>query len=123
MWEKLKSTLLDDRIFWFLVIALLLIGAFILGRISVQISNDVRTDSARITLLRPSINSGTYTAPLASTTTGSVYASVQGSRYYSMECGAGTRIETENRLYFLSEEHARAAGYTASALCVFPDTI
>lgn len=123
MWEKLKYLLRDDRLFQFLVICLLLISAFLLGRLSVQVAAVFESPNTAVRLLASPPQPDTYTIPATATTTTSVYASVNGERYYSMDCGAGERIAEENKIYFASADPAEAAGYTQSAQCVFPETI
>lgn len=123
MWEKLKYLVSDQRIFYFFVFSLLLIAAFLLGRISVQLVLIDQLPEAQITMTNSILYDETFTVPLSSTTDGSVYASINGTRYYGLDCSAGQRIETQNRLYFLTTTHAQAAGYTPSDRCVFTETI
>ena len=45
------------------------------------------------------------------------FASIRGSKYYSLGCSAGKTIKQENRVYFSTGEDAQKAGYTLSSSC------
>lgn len=53
----------------------------------------------------------------AAGTGGALVGSVNGTKYYFPTCGEVGRIKEENRISFVSEEEAKAAGYEPSA-CV-----
>jgi hypothetical protein len=44
-------------------------------------------------------------------------ASKSGTKYYLTTCSSAGRIKDENRVYFGSQEEARAAGYEPAANC------
>lgn len=44
-------------------------------------------------------------------------ASVNGSKYYPLDCVGVARIKDENKIYFITVEEAQNAGYEASANC------
>lgn len=44
-------------------------------------------------------------------------ASKTGTKYYPMGCKSAERIKEENRVYFETEEEAKAAGLEATATC------
>ncbi len=46
-----------------------------------------------------------------------LFASKQGSKYYSLGCSAGKTIKQENRIYFATREEAEKAGYELSNSC------
>lgn len=120
MFKKLKYLVRDDRLYQAIFVILLLLAAFFLGRVSVQVAVEGARSEVGVQLLQGTDASEPYTTTLASTTQTSVYASVNGERYYAMDCGAGTRIDMENRLYFSTVDQALAAGYTPSEQCMFP---
>jgi hypothetical protein len=120
MWRKLKYILADDRWFWFLCTVCLLIIAFWLGRISVQIEA-VRTQTPvqSVTQIQRS-----HRSPFTVTGTNApLVAARSGARYYSKECSGAARIAKENRLYFTTVDHVRAAGYTPAARCDFAEDL
>lgn len=45
------------------------------------------------------------------------FASSRGTKYYPFGCSAGKSIKQENRVYFDTEEQAKAKGYTKSSSC------
>jgi hypothetical protein len=46
-----------------------------------------------------------------------IFASKNGSTYYTPGCASGNRVKIENRVYFDSESDAEDQGYTRSKLC------
>jgi len=44
-------------------------------------------------------------------------ASKSGKIYYPKECKSLSRVKPENRIYFITEQQAKGAGYTLSATC------
>ncbi len=104
-----------------LVLLLAVTTAFGLGRLSVispASSNAVQ--SAGVTLLSESPHhDDRLTVPLSDTNQQSVAASRSGTRYYSLDCSGLNRISPENRIYFLTRERARAAGYEPAVGCEF----
>lgn len=121
MYEKLKSFLRDEASF--MVVLLLLVGvvSFGLGRQSVisETAESVSHEGAGVIFIEPeriekdpviSVNS---TEPAGV----KVVASRAGSRYHLLTCPGAGQIKEENKVYFDSISLARAAGYTAAANC------
>lgn len=44
-------------------------------------------------------------------------ASTGGTKYYPIGCGSVSRIKEENRVYFVTEDEAKAAGYDRTTAC------
>jgi hypothetical protein len=44
-------------------------------------------------------------------------ASVSGTKYYPVDCGSVSRIKEENRVYFVTDEEAQAAGLDRTTAC------
>jgi len=124
--EKIKS--LTERpygkdILSFLVIAIISLGSFYLGRQSttyindsqVQILNAVQAGPDQI----PNIaNQDTgNTEPNTNYTKGNYLASSRGKKYYPVDCPAANNIKNENRVYFKTASEAEAKGYTLSGSC------
>ncbi len=124
MTEKLKSWLLNDQIFYGIMVILVAISSFVLGRLSVDSGN---TAKPTIQMIEPITL--TATAPLAKSieatqktgnntdTLNQLVASKNGKRYYLKSCSGAKRIKPENLVSFDSRESAEAAGYTKAANC------
>jgi hypothetical protein len=131
MHEKLKSWLADDRIFTALLLCLVAITAFLLGRSSVtggffnqhSVGNpSVQLLSATVVTapalpLATSTNSTVTTTRTVDSAAAPYVASKSGTKYHLVTCGSAKQIKVENRLYFMTEEEAKAAGYTKAANC------
>jgi len=105
-----------------LIVVLVGVGAFGLGRLS---SMGEATEALRVVY-----PDGELAKPLASTAAvaaaapapvkageGAYVASKNGSKYYLTTCSSANRIKQENRVYFVSIDDARAAGYEPAANC------
>jgi hypothetical protein len=124
MTEKLKSWLLNDQIFYGIMVILVAISSFVLGRLSVDNGN---TTKPTIQMIEPITL--TATAPLAKSIEApqkisidtniinQFVASKNGKRYYLKSCSGAKRIKPENLVSFDSRESAEAAGYTKAANC------
>ncbi|MCU0660365.1 MAG: hypothetical protein MUD00_02010 [Candidatus Pacebacteria bacterium] len=107
------------------IILVLAIGAFGLGRLSKtssegngillrysdeKIQNTVETwDTTQSKENRQNISSAMHTSAL--------FASKNGTKYYTNACSGALRIKEENKIFFGSEAEAREAGYEKSATC------
>jgi hypothetical protein len=116
MHEKLKSLLVNDTLF--ISILLLLVGviSFGLGRQSVVEGGPAPTAPATIIFsdvpLTP--NSDSLAPDTAALT---VVASRSGTKYHLPSCPGAAQIKAENIVYFDSIPLAEAAGYTPAANC------
>ena len=103
-------------------------ASFGLGRLSAtwssngEAKNSPNSNTAKV--LRVTDASTTPEAPSrsnsgASTTSvkGDVVASKNGTTYYLVSCAAAKRIKESNRIYFISPDDARRAGYTPASNC------
>ncbi len=130
MKEKLKSWLLNDQIFYGLIVIFVAITSFALGRLSIEKAE--KTPKSAVQIIEPITL--TATAPLAnpaqttnkppilinSTKTNpenQFVASKNGERYYLKNCSGAKRIKPENLVSFESRELAEAAGYTKATNC------
>jgi hypothetical protein len=130
MWEKLKGELITDRSYYAVLIVLVGLSAFALGRYAVvtpscMLSRDGGEAAAAAVSL-------TYTSGEAATATrsmtperafegdvvsGAFVASRSGTKYHDVRCASARRIAEANRVYFPTEAAARAAGYTPASTC------
>jgi len=112
MYEKLKSIVADDAIFTVIVVLLVGLVSFGLGRESVMsgVSNNIQNQTAGIVF---------YEAPVTETVHEklTVVASKSGTRYHLPSCPGAKQIKESNKISFASTEQARAAGYTPAANC------
>ncbi len=105
-----------------LIVVLVGVGAFGLGRLSYM-----RDTTQALRVVYPE---GEPAKALASTAAvaaaapapvkageGAYVASKNGSKYYLTTCSSANRIKQENRVYFVSIDDARAAGYEPAANC------
>jgi len=117
--EKGKDNLLV------VVIALGLLGSFGLGRLS----NESSVHPIVIDYKEPSGSANALSAvdPLGFTLEASktealssskaIVASKRGSKYYFIWCSGAKSLSEANKIYFDTEESARAAGYEISTTC------
>jgi len=136
MWEQLKQgrercqlCLVDDQTFTLIVILLVAVTSFGLGRWSalesMQAVNErpilVPTPVAVEPAAMASEGSGRPTplVPADPEPTDSFVASVNGAKYHARNCPGAKQISEQNRIYFKTEQAARAAGYTRAANCTF----
>jgi hypothetical protein len=129
MYEKLKQIITDETFYLVIVVLLVGVGSFLLGRQSVNVSTP-QTAVSRVSLLASpakAVSSDTVTiqspTPLDNIVTDSAgvaknyVASKSGTRYYTLTCSGASRIKEENKIYFSSSAAAKAAGYTPALNC------
>jgi DNA/RNA endonuclease YhcR with UshA esterase domain len=118
-----------------LIIILVGLASFLLGRLSKQDSNngglkiENRGQEANIISSLESIsNKSNEISLFGANTTENAYktrvseenayfASKKGKKYYGTTCSAGKTIKEENRIYFSSKDEATRAGYELSSSC------
>lgn len=127
MYEKLKSFASHDGLYTTIVLLLVGVVSFGLGRQSV-LSNDFshqtpagiifneaplreNTAALRTTPTTPAVVSS------ETTNSTSVVGSRSGTKYHRLDCPGAKQIKEENKLFFATTELARAAGYTPAANC------
>lgn len=119
--EKIKSFLNSEKgqnLLIILIIILVGIGAFLLGRLSKL--NDSK--SIKIEYKGGEEASGIKALaidalPNLASPSGDFFASKNGKKYYSTNCSAGANIKVSNRVYFKTREQAENAGYELSSSC------
>ena len=130
--EKLKSWLQDDTVYIAVLLFVVGVVSFGLGRMSVvEVANQDNNPSkiqlmASSSILVPQ-PSPLITPPVASqgaavivapvTLGGPYVGSKSGTKYYLETCSGVKRIKEVNKIYFSSVQDARAAGYTPAANC------
>ena len=123
MYEKLKSFASHDGLYTTILLLLVGVVSFGLGRQSV-LSSDLSyqapagiifTEAAPRENIFPTA-SVSPSVPSTETST-SFVASRTGTKYHRTDCPGAKQIKEENKLYFTTTELARAAGYTPAANC------
>lgn len=74
-----------------------------------------KTASSRTSATKPAGVSGS--AQQEFSTQAAFVASSGGTKYYPIGCGSAGRIKEENRVYFVTEDEAKAAGYDRTTAC------
>lgn len=116
---------LANDLFIGLILVLVAIGAFGLGRLS-KIEGSkapIRIENA-LAVPGPTVSSSSQVSENQSASVSgiennnkSIVASKSGTKYYYLWCNGVQKISVANRIYFSSQEEAKAAGYTPSTTC------
>lgn len=119
MREKLKSFIADDALFLALLLVLVGVVSFGLGRQSVAgeaaIGPGAKRPAGVIFTAAPTSTQNLYISTDSETT--QVIASRSGTKYHLPDCPGAQQIKEENKLYFESVTAAQAAGYSPAANC------
>ncbi|MCX6755138.1 MAG: hypothetical protein NT068_01165 [Candidatus Nomurabacteria bacterium] len=130
--EKILSEKGKD-ILIILIVILVGLGSFMLGRLSIQGQNGqfkVENSSNQANALnglesaqnsKNELNiaqkSTSNTDINNSNKSGNFFASSKGKKYYPVGCSAGKTIKESNKIYFSTGEEAQSAGYELSSSC------
>ena len=124
MYDKFKSLLSDDAVFYGLLILLTAIASFGLGRWSVA-SEATIVPKESITFTQTALlpesglqisgeeESGVTTVSAS----GQYVGSKNGTKYHLTTCPGAKQIKEENKVYFASKEEAQKSGYTPASNC------
>lgn len=117
---------LPKDVFVFLLLCLVGVGAFLLGRIStMEVSRKaelkiVQADTLRIgegTVLSVGNSTSSTGVPTTGSVDGMYVGSRNGTTYYLPWCGGVKLIHEENKIWFVSKEDAAAKGYKPAGNC------
>ena len=124
MLEKFKSVILKDEVFYGLLIVLVGVASFGLGKLSTYDDALVpATQSAGVTLSRQIEREDARTSEaqdeyVASEVSEKVYVgSKNGTKFHFPWCSGAQRILEENKVWFETQEEATRAGYTPAGNC------
>lgn len=112
----IKEIIREDATYYVLVIMLVAVASFGLGRVSATADN-FQAQTATITHLQTPVSEEQKQKPIINDSSLQYVASKNGSKYYLPWCSGVNRIKDENKVYFESEDLALAAGYTPAANC------
>lgn len=124
--EKIKHFLESEKgknILIILVIILVGLGSFELGRMSVNSSQNsptIELSSQEANVIKSTQNEvleQKYEFKGVDLADRAYFASSRGTKYYPFGCSAGKSIKEANRVYFATEEEATKAGYSKSSSC------
>ena len=110
------STLQNTHTYVALMILVVGVGSFGLGRLSQQpvVKAAVSIEEAYI----PQVVAATTTCEVGSPTQrGDFVASKNSDKYHYTWCSGAQRIKEENKVWFETREEAEAAGYTPASNC------
>ncbi len=113
--QELYKRIFEEDVYFYTVL-LLTVGmlSFALGRLSVTEPVVATTNEPGVVLsLQAAI------ATYGSSTEQNFVASKKGTKYHLLDCSGAQRINEENKIYFASQEEARASGYTPAVNCDF----
>lgn len=125
MFDKIKPLLADDTAFHGLIILLVALVSFGLGRLSMApgtltlAAEKTGTITLATGTVPAAVGAPLRAAPTAATTTtqGPYVASKNGTKYYLTTCGAANRIKAENRVFFQTVGEATKAGLAPAVNC------
>ena len=132
MHEKFKSWLSDDTLYGAVLIFLVGIGSFGLGRLSVMtVGAPNAASDSRVILLATSTKlipaTSTFSSvgatavapspPSQHSVSGPYVGSKSGTKYYLVSCSGVKRIKETNKVFFATKDEAAAAGYAPAANC------
>ena len=130
MLTKLKSFLANDQLFYGVLLVLIAVASFGLGRLSVAapknsekplFSKEIVTPAAVAEAVSPATTTKATldsTSPLTKPSqTVAVVGSKSGTKYHLPDCPGAKRIKPANLISFESIAAAKAAGYTPASNC------
>ena len=130
--EKIKQFVETEQgkgILSILVIILVALGSFGLGRLSrdqvgpgiavqeynlanvINAVENTNTNSTKQNIIKPTETTKSISAGK------SFFASSRGSKYYSIGCSGGKTLKEENKVWFSTKQEAENAGYELSSTC------
>ncbi len=125
--EKIKVALKDGRLFFFVVVFMVALGAFGLGRLSLKpletntpVKKTVPRTSSQVAApsATPSVEKATTSAvSTTEITEGGYVGSKNSTKYHLPWCSGAKRIKEENKVYFADKASAEKAGYTPAGNC------
>lgn len=122
MYQKFKSFLADDGIFYTLLILLVAIASYGLGQrsaLSSQKASATTPETPAVQIIEPQRNSQTSLILEAEEGGVAVVASKSGTKYHLPTCPGASQIKAENKVEFASIAEAEVAGYSPAANCEF----
>ena len=127
MLPKFKSFLANDLLFYSVLLVLIAVGSFGLGRLSVSSTKvpekplflkENITSASVVNAVPAATASTSIKAEVATVSkTAAVVGSKSGTKYHLPNCPGAKRIKPANLISFETIDAAKAAGYTPAANC------
>lgn len=129
MYDNFKRLMSDDAFYYALLITLVAIASFGLGRWSVAQNKPITPISAPAMVVRDSerpqagiqVKKAAPSVPEEEEVKAAeelqYVASKSGTKYHLLWCPGAKSIKEENKIFFGSKEEAERAGYTPAANC------
>ena len=114
MLNNIKAFLLEDAVYFGLLLVLIALTSFGLGRYSTIVDVKNTPQAPKMTLIQPKTRqmvTGTTTSEKT------IVASKSGTKYHYIWCPGAKQIKEENKLFFTSETEAEAMGYSLAGNC------
>lgn len=120
--EKLKSFLLNDQLFYGIIVILVALASFGLGRASVaEVGENVPQNELSFESeprgSRPVVEATSAVEVAKPAASGALVVSKSGTKYHLLTCPGAKTIKEENKIFFASVVEAEAAGYKPAANC------
>ncbi len=121
--QKIKLFIESDKgkdILVIIIIILVGLGSFELGRLSKNSSNNgikIEYPDQEANAMGSLDQNSSNLQNSKKSISGNFFASSRGTKYYSISCSAGKTIKEENRIYFDTSTEAQNAGYELSSAC------
>lgn len=118
MYDKFKGLLTDDGVFYGLILTLVALSSFGLGRIAGR-ETLPEAAPATVAFTQQMPDTGESSMPHADTasSTAQLVGSKNGTKYHALRCPGASQIKEENKVFFASKEEAQKAGYTPASNC------
>ena len=117
MWQKLKSLMLDDQVFYGFLVVLVGCVSFLLGRFSVLETPTVSSKAEVRFSVDNELRKELAVPAVSAEEEGMVVASKTGTKYHRPDCPGAKQIKPENQISFPSGTAALAAGYSPASNC------
>ena len=127
MLPKFKSFLANDLLFYSVLLVLIAVGSFGLGRLSVSstkvpekplfLKENITSASAVNAVPAATASTSVKAEVTAVSKTAAVVGSKSGTKYHLPNCPGAKRIKPANLISFETIDAAKAAGYTPAANC------
>jgi len=112
--NKIKGKLnIDTYIILYLLLVILVgISSFFLGRLSLESNNMSLNNSGNIRIINRGVYNDDYVLPKKE-----YVASRNGKIYYPLNCTKANNILNKNKIWFTNSGEAQEAGYKPSSTC------
>lgn len=115
--DNCKRILADDALFIAILVVLVALSAFGLGRQSVSTTVAEKAPQSQILENKQTVKTNQVKAHALSSSTIRYVASKNSDKYHLPWCSGAKRITEENKIYFASQTEAKESGYTPAANC------